>query len=51
MDPLLLARAQFAANMSFHILFPTINIALGWTLLFMRLRWLKTNDEIGRAHV
>jgi cytochrome d ubiquinol oxidase subunit I len=44
MDPLLLARAQFAANMSFHILFPTISIALGWTLLFMRLRWLKTND-------
>jgi cytochrome d ubiquinol oxidase subunit I len=44
MDPLLLARAQFAANMSFHILFPTISIALGWMLLFMRLRWLKTND-------
>jgi cytochrome d ubiquinol oxidase subunit I len=44
MDPLILARAQFAANMSFHILFPTISIALGWTLLFMRLRWLKTND-------
>ena len=44
MDPLLLARAQFAANMSFHILFPTITIALGWTLLFMRLRWLRTND-------
>jgi cytochrome d ubiquinol oxidase subunit I len=44
MDPLLLARAQFAANMSFHILFPTISIALGWTLLFMRLRWLKTQD-------
>jgi cytochrome d ubiquinol oxidase subunit I len=45
MDPLLLARAQFAANMSFHILFPTISIALGWTLLFMRLRWLKTHDD------
>jgi cytochrome bd-type quinol oxidase subunit 1 len=45
MDPLLLARAQFAANMSFHILFPTINIALGWILLFMRLRWLKTADD------
>ena len=45
MDPLLLARAQFAANMSFHILFPTISIALGWVLLFMRLRWLKTRDD------
>jgi cytochrome bd ubiquinol oxidase subunit I len=45
MDALLLARMQFAANISFHILFPTITIALGWTLLFMRLRWLSTRDD------
>ena len=47
MDPLALtlARMQFAANISFHILFPTITIALGWALLFFRLRWLKTRDE------
>ena len=45
MDALVLARMQFAANISFHILFPTITIALGWTLLFIRLRWLKTQDE------
>ena len=44
MDALILARMQFAANMTFHILFPTISIALGWTLLFFRLRWLKTHD-------
>lgn len=44
MDPLLLARAQFAANISFHILFPVINIALAWMLLFMRWRWLRTHD-------
>ena len=44
MDALLLARMQFAANITFHILFPTITIALGWTLLFFRLRWLKTHD-------
>ena len=44
MDALLLARAQFAANISFHILFPTINIALAWMLLFFRWRWLKTGD-------
>lgn len=42
MDPILLARIQFAANISFHILFPTISIALGWTLLFFRWRWLAT---------
>jgi cytochrome bd ubiquinol oxidase subunit I len=45
MDPLLLARTQFAANMTFHILFPTISIALGWTLLFFRTRWLATHDD------
>ena len=45
MDALLLARMQFAANITFHILFPTISIALGWTLLFFRLRWLKTHDQ------
>ncbi|UZG43184.1 cytochrome ubiquinol oxidase subunit I [Caldimonas thermodepolymerans] len=42
MDALLLARIQFAANITFHILFPTISIALGWTLLFFRWRWLRT---------
>jgi len=44
MDALTLARVQFAANISFHILFPTITIALGWLLLFFRWRWLRTQD-------
>ncbi|WP_439517502.1 cytochrome ubiquinol oxidase subunit I [Hydrogenophaga sp.] len=44
MDALLLSRLQFAANISFHILFPTITIALGWFLLYFRLRFLKTRD-------
>ncbi|AWK88987.1 cytochrome ubiquinol oxidase subunit I [Azospirillum thermophilum] len=39
MDALVLARLQFAANISFHILFPTITIALGWVLLFFKLRF------------
>lgn len=38
MDTLILSRLQFAANMSFHILFPTITIAMCWLLLFFRLR-------------
>jgi cytochrome d ubiquinol oxidase subunit I len=38
MDALVLSRMQFAANISFHILFPTINIALGWFLVYFRLR-------------
>src|SRR5947207_1232047 len=45
MDAVLLARAQFAANMSFHILFPAISIALGWMLVFFRWRWLRTHGE------
>jgi cytochrome bd ubiquinol oxidase subunit I len=44
MDPLILARIQFAANMSFHILFPTITIAMGWLLLFFKLRANATGD-------
>jgi cytochrome d ubiquinol oxidase subunit I len=44
MDALLLARIQFAANISFHILFPSITIALGWILLFFKLRYNKTRD-------
>lgn len=44
MDALLLSRIQFAANISFHILFPTITIAMGWFLLYFRLRFLKTRD-------
>jgi cytochrome bd ubiquinol oxidase subunit I len=36
---------QFAANITFHILFPTITIALGWMLLFFRLRFKATHDE------
>mgnify|MGYP003704345293 CR=1 FL=1 len=42
MDALLLARIQFAANITFHILFPTISIAMGWVLLFFRWRWTRT---------
>ncbi len=43
-DPLMLARIQFAGNITFHILFPTISIALGWVLLFFKLRHNKTGD-------
>ena len=45
MDTLILSRIQFAANISFHILFPTITIALGWVLLFFKLRFNATGDD------
>ncbi len=35
---LMLARVQFAANITFHILFPTISISLAWVLLYFKLR-------------
>lgn len=44
LDPFVLARIQFAANISFHILFPTITIALGWVLLYLRLRYNRSGD-------
>lgn len=45
MDAVLMSRIQFAANISFHILFPTITIALGWLLLWFRLRFNRTGDQ------
>jgi len=38
-DVLLLSRLQFALNISFHILFPTITIALCWLLFYFKLRF------------
>jgi cytochrome d ubiquinol oxidase subunit I len=43
-DPVLLARAQFGANITFHILFPTISISLTWVLLFFKMRYNSTGD-------
>ena len=38
MDAFLLSRLQFALNISFHILFPTITMAMGWFLFYFKLR-------------
>lgn len=38
MDVLVLSRLQFALNISFHILFPTITMALAWFLFYFKLR-------------
>ena len=43
-DALLLSRLQFAANISFHILFPMITIALGWVLVGLKLAYNRTQD-------
>jgi len=43
-DLLLLARAQFGLNIAFHILFPSLTIALGWILLYFRIRYARSGD-------
>ncbi len=45
LDPFILARIQFAANITFHILFPTISIGLCWILLYFRLRFTFSRDQ------
>ena len=46
LDTLILSRIQFAANISFHILFPTITIALCWILFFFKLRFDLTGNPV-----
>ena len=48
MDALILARMQFAAIITFHILFPVISIALAWVLMFFRLRYLRASQPADR---
>ena len=45
-DPILLARIQFAANITFHILFPSITLALGWLLLFFKWCFNRTGQAL-----
>ena len=45
LDATELARIQFALNISFHIIFPSISIGLSWLLLFFRVRY-----TLGRNH-
>ena len=46
LDTLMLSRIQFAANISFHILFPTITIALAWFLVYFKVRHDMTHDPV-----
>ena len=45
-DPVMLARLQFAANVTFHILFPAITIALAWVLLYFKLRFSAERNDM-----
>src|SRR5260370_42706079 len=48
LDPLILARFQFAFTVSFHIIFPTISIGLALFLAIGEGMWLKTGDVVYR---
>jgi cytochrome d ubiquinol oxidase subunit I len=48
LDPLILARMQFAFTISFHIIFPTISIGLALFLVIVEAQWLKTGDLVYR---
>ena len=41
-DALLLARSQFGLNIAFHILFPSITIALAWFLVYFRVQYARS---------
>ncbi len=43
-DLLQLARAQFGLNIGFHILFPSLSIALAWFLVYFRIRYARSGD-------
>ncbi len=46
LETLILSRIQFAANISFHILFPSISIALCWFLFYFKVRYNRSGDEV-----
>ena len=50
LETLMLSRIQFAANISFHILFPSISIALCWFLVYFKLRHTGGDDVWMRAY-
>ena len=46
LDPVMLARIQFAFTISFHIIFPAFTIGLASWLAVVEWRWLKTGNPI-----
>lgn len=48
LDPILLARIQFAFTISFHIVFPAFTIGLASFLAVTEWRWLATGKEVYR---
>jgi len=49
LDPVLLARIQFAFTISFHILFPAFTIGLASWIAVLEARWLWTKQDVFRS--
>src|SRR5713226_3076526 len=45
LDPVLLARLQFAFTITFHIIFPTFTIGLSAYIATLGVMWLRTGTE------
>nr|WP_236776851.1 cytochrome ubiquinol oxidase subunit I [Agrobacterium tumefaciens] len=46
MDPVILARAQFAFTVSFHFIFPAFSIGLASFLMVLEALWLRTGNGV-----
>lgn len=46
LDPVLIARIQFAFTVSFHIIFPSFTIGLASWLAVLEWRWLRTDNPV-----
>ena len=44
LDAIAIARMQFGLNIAFHILFPSITIALAWILVWFRVKYARTGE-------
>ena len=49
MDPVLLARLQFAITIGFHFIFPPITIGLAWLLVYFMRKYMKTGEDYYRS--
>ncbi|MBN1868591.1 cytochrome ubiquinol oxidase subunit I [Candidatus Sumerlaeota bacterium] len=45
MDPVLLARIQFAFTIGFHFIFPPISIGMAWLIAWIMTRWVRTGED------
>ena len=50
MDPVFLARIQFAITIGFHFIFPPLSIGMGWLIFYFMNRYRRTGDLQYKRH-